>query len=112
MRGWVGRVVGGGLALGAVAGTPAVAQQQSVLFLAEDVPTSLNYDGPAASIGTTQTGFINLMEPMVYYPYAGTGEDGVRLLDFTRYEGRLVERWEYDAASLTWTMHLRRGVRS
>jgi peptide/nickel transport system substrate-binding protein len=95
----------------ALAPAPAAAQSQ-LLFLAEDVPASLNYDGPAASIGTTQTGFINLMEPMVYYPYAGMSPDGVRLLDFTKYEGRLIESWSYDAPSLTWTMKLRRGAKS
>ena len=100
-----------GLGAAGLISSGAAAQQQ-MLFLAEDVPTSLNYDGPAASIGTTQTGFINIMEPLVYYPHAGMSPDGVRLLDFTKFEGRLFERWEYDAASLTWTMHLRRGVKS
>jgi peptide/nickel transport system substrate-binding protein len=39
-------------------------------------------------------------------------EDGVGLLDFTRFEGRLAERWAFDPATLTWTFHLRRGVKS
>lgn len=97
-----------GLALGA---TGAAAQSQ-LLFLAEDVPAGLNYDGPSANINTTQTGYINLLEPLVYYPAGETNEEGVRKLDFSRFEGRLVERWEFDAPSLTWTMHLRRGVKS
>jgi peptide/nickel transport system substrate-binding protein len=106
MIGWLA-----GTCLLGLASLPALAQQQ-ILFLAEDVPASLNYDGPSASIGTSQTGFINLMEPMVYYPYGGTGPDGVRLLDFTTYEGRLIETWSYDAATLTWTMKLRKGAKS
>jgi len=105
----IGRLVGACI-LG-LASLPAGAQQQ-ILFLAEDVPASLNYDGPSASIGTSQTGFINLMEPMVYYPYGAVGADGVRLLDFTKIEGRLIEKWAYDPASLTWTMSLRKGVKS
>lgn len=109
MRAVLGMAVAGFLS-GALP-APAQADEQ-MLFLAEDVPASLDYDGPSASIGTTQTGFINLMEPMVYYPDAGMSPDGVRLLDFTRYEGRLIERWEYDPAALTWTMHLRHGVMS
>ncbi len=109
MRSRIGWVAGACL-LG-FAALPAQAQKQ-MLFLAEDVPASLNYDGPAASIGTTQTGFINIMEPMIYYPYAGMNDDGVRLLDFTKYEGRLIEKWTYDESKLTWTMNLRKGVKS
>lgn len=109
MRRRIGRLAG--TLIFALASLPALAQQQ-ILFLAEDVPASLNYDGPSASIGTSQTGFINLMEPMVYYPYGGMGPDGVRLLDFTKYEGRLIESWSYDAATLTWTMKLRKGAKS
>lgn len=100
-----------GLAALALGATDAVAQSQ-LLFLAEDVPAGLNYDGPSANINTTQTGYINLLEPLVYYPYGETNEEGVRKLDFSKFEGRLVERWEFDAPSLTWTMHLRRGVTS
>lgn len=93
-------------------GATGAAAQSQLLFLAEDVPAGLNYDGPSANINTTQTGYINLLEPLVYYPYGETNEEGVRKLDFSKFEGRLVERWEFDAPSLTWTMHLRRGVKS
>lgn len=89
----------------------APAQPSQLLFLAEDVPAGLNYDGPSAAIGTTQTGYLNLMEPLLYYPYGPT-EDGVRRLDFTKHEPRLAESWEFDASTLTWTLHLRRGVKS
>lgn len=95
--------------------TPLVAQTaptSQLLFLAEDVPAGLNYDGPSANINTTQTGYINLLEPLVYYPYGKTNEEGVRALDFSKFEGRLAESWDYDASSLTWTMHLRHGVKS
>lgn len=98
--------------LALAAGATGAAAQSQLLFLAEDVPAGLNYDGPSANINTTQTGYINLLEPLVYYPYGETNEEGVRKLDFSKFEGRLVERWEFDAPSLTWTMHLRRGVKS
>jgi peptide/nickel transport system substrate-binding protein len=98
-------------AVAALAAQAASAQTQ-LLYLAEDVPAGLNYDGPSANINTTQTGYINLLEPLVYYPYADTNEEGVRKLDFSKFEGRLVERWEFDRPSLTWTLHLRRGVKS
>ncbi len=93
-------------------GSAARAQTKTeLLFLTEDVPAGLDYDGPAVSIGTSQTGFLNMLEPMIYYPYGETVE-GVRKLDFNKHEPRLAERWEYDAAALTWTFHLRHGVKS
>ena len=46
----------------------AAAQQKELLFLAEDVPAGLDYDGPSAAVGTSQTGYLNLTEPMIYYP--------------------------------------------
>lgn len=102
---------------GAIAPSAAQTKPQTLVFLSDDVPAGLDYDGPAAAIPTSQVGFLNLMEPLVSYARAGENgdaenEDGVGLLDFTRFEGRLAERWEYDPASLTWTFHLRRGVKS
>ncbi|HYC04986.1 MAG TPA: ABC transporter substrate-binding protein [Azospirillaceae bacterium] len=90
----------------------ATERNRTLVFVTEDIPAGLNYDGPAAAIATTQTGFVNLMDPLVGYAPAGANGEGVGLLDFTRFEGRLAERWEFDPATLTWTFHLRRGVRS
>ena len=100
-----------GVVAALVAASPAMAQSQ-LLFLAEDVPAGLDYDGPSVSTNTSQTGFINLSEPLVYYPYGPVNAEGVRTLDYSKYEGRLVERWEFDEPSLTWTFHLRKGVKS
>jgi len=98
-------------AVALLAATPALAQKQ-ILFLAEDVPAGLDYDGPSVSTNTSQTGFINLSEPYIYYPYGPASSEGVRTLDYSKYEGRLVEKWEFDEKSLTWTFHLRKGVKS
>jgi peptide/nickel transport system substrate-binding protein len=91
----------------AVAGA---AQAQDLLFLAEDVPAGLNYDGPAAAIPTSQTGMVNVMEPLFGYATNPPNEDGIVTPDFSSFEGRLVESWEYDAETLTWTLNLRQGV--
>ena len=105
------KTIWAGLTAVLLATTPALAQTQ-ILFLAEDVPAGLDYDGPSVSTNTSQTGFINLSEPYIYYPYGPTNADGVRTLDYSKYEGRLVEKWEFDEPSLTWTFHLRKGVKS
>jgi peptide/nickel transport system substrate-binding protein len=92
-----------------LAGMPARAETQ-MLFLAEDVPVSLDTDGPAVVVNTSQTGRINLQESWLGYAIKGTNEDGIKIPDFTKFEGRLVESWSFDAPSLTWTLNLRHGV--
>jgi peptide/nickel transport system substrate-binding protein len=99
-----------GLAI-AAAPVSGMAKDQSLLFLAEDVPAGLDVDGPTSSLPSTQTAIDNLMEPLVGYAMAGENKEGVQLHDFTKFEGRLAESWEYDKDSLTWTFHLRKGVK-
>lgn len=89
-----------------VAGT---ATAQGILILAEDVPAGLNYDGPAAAIPSSQQGMVTLLEPLVGYA-DGETVDGVILPDFSTFEGRLAENWDFDEESLTWTFNLREGV--
>ncbi len=81
-----------------------------LLYLAEDVPVSLDPDGPSSVVNTTQIGRINLTEPLVANPIATRNEDGIGIPDFTRVEGRLAESWEFDQPTETWTLHLRHGV--
>jgi peptide/nickel transport system substrate-binding protein len=88
----------------------ARAADTQLLFLAEDVPTTLNYDGPSPTVNTSQTGWLNLLEPMFSYGIKTINEDGLRIPDFSKPEGRLVQSWEYDPATLTWTLHLRQDV--
>ena len=92
----------------------AGAAPAEITILAEDIPAGLDYDGPSAAIPTSQTGMVNLQEPLVYYRSAGTNDEGVGLLDFgfsdENFEGRLAESWSFDAATLTWTFNLRQGV--
>ncbi len=88
----------------------SAAQAQEMLFLAEDVPAGLNYDGPAAAIPTSQTGMVNVMEPLFGYATNPPNDSGVITPDFGTFEGRLVDSWSYDPETLTWTLNLRQGV--
>jgi peptide/nickel transport system substrate-binding protein len=88
------------------------AQGTQLLYLAEDVPAGLDYDGPSVSVNTSQTGFINMMDTLVDFPISGENDEGIRKLDFSRYEGRLAESWSFDAATRTWSFKLRQGVKS
>ena len=86
------------------------AQSETLLILSEDVPAGLDYDGPSVSLIPSYTGMLNLLEPLVYFKKSGVSEEGVQLLDFDSYEGRLAESWSFDEDTLTWTFNLRRGV--
>ena len=96
--------------LGGLVTVAAPAAAQELLFLASDVPAGLNYDGPAAAIPTSQTGMVNVMEPLIGYADAGVNDSGVMVPDFDRFEGRLAESWSFDEETLTWTFNLREGV--
>jgi peptide/nickel transport system substrate-binding protein len=91
---------------------PAARAQKQMLYLAEDIPVSLDPDGTASTINTSQVGRLNMMDPLVFYAIKGLNEDGIAIPDFTKFEGRLAESWEFDEPSLTWTLHLRHGVTS
>ena len=103
-----------GFALGCTALVSAAqAQETSLLFLAEDVPSGLDPDGPSIAIPTTQLGMVQLFEPMIAYESKPEpNDDGVTMPDFDKPVGRLLESWSYDPKSLTWTLKLRKGVKS
>ena len=87
------------------------AQAKDLLVLADDIPAGLDYDGPTASLIPTYGGIANLLEPLVYYAPGEVNEEGVQLLDFNKFEGRLAESWIYDPETFTWTFTLRQGVK-
>jgi peptide/nickel transport system substrate-binding protein len=100
--------IGGAAVSGAALSSTAHAED--LLILTEEVPVSLNYDGATASIDTNWVGWDNMLEPLVYHANGAINEDGVQLLDFNKFEGRLAESWSFDEATLTWTFNLRKGV--
>ncbi|MEC9454972.1 MAG: ABC transporter substrate-binding protein [Alphaproteobacteria bacterium] len=99
------------LSLIAAAGFSGAAYAEDLLILTEEVPVSLNYDGATASIDTNWVGWDNILDPLVYHANGAINEDGVQLLDFDKFEGRLAESWSFDAATLTWTFNLRKDVK-
>ncbi len=99
------------LSLIAAAGFSGAAYAEDLLILTEEVPVSLNYDGATASIDTNWVGWDNILDPLVYHANGAINEDGVQLLDFDKFEGRLAESWSFDEATLTWTFNLRKDVK-
>jgi peptide/nickel transport system substrate-binding protein len=97
----------------AVPATPTPAEEKSILILAEDIPGGLDWEGPSGALATSQTGMVNVYDtPLAYYFVESTTEPGVFVPDFTKAAACLVESWEVGEDNLTWTFHLRQGVKS
>jgi peptide/nickel transport system substrate-binding protein len=112
-RGWAVSgclLVAGLMVTTAVSSAPASAQE-SLLMLAEDVPSGLDMDGPSVAIPTTQLGMQQLIEPLIAYEMKPEpSPDGVLIPDFTKPVGRLLESWSFDPERLVWTLKLRKGA--
>jgi len=94
------------------AAVPAWAEN-TLFVLADGVPASLDTDGPSGTYTPTQAGIVNLMEALVAPgPVGGKTEDGADLFDYTKFVPALAQSWSFDAATNTWTMKLRQGVKS
>ncbi len=98
-------------AFGFVLGIATPAYAADLLVLTDDVPAGLDFDGPTSSTIQSYTGIVNLLDPLVYFQKGAVNDEGVQLLDFQKFEGRLAESWSFDKSTLTWTMNLRRGVK-
>ena len=110
MNRWLAVVASAGLVLGVVA-QAAQAQAEDLLYLSYSVPNSLNVDGPGGTFPPSYAGMVQLLEPLVFYEYGETNDEGVRELHYDRFAGKLAESWSYDEGTLTWTFNLRRGVK-
>ena len=89
----------------------ASAYSAQLLVLTDDVPAGLDFDGPTSSTIQSYSGIVNLLDPLVYFQNGSVNGEGVQLLDFQKFEGRLAESWSFDKSTLTWTLKLRRGVK-
>ena len=73
------------LAYALVFTSAVTAQSQDLLFLAENVPAFVNYDGPAAAIPKSQTGMVNAMRPLFGYATNQPNQAGVVTPDFDQF---------------------------
>jgi peptide/nickel transport system substrate-binding protein len=89
---------------------PEQTQRSQITILAPDGPAGLDYEGEGIPVLESMTAIINLVDPLIDYAPGGENEEGIALLNFDDYEGRLAESWEFDEQSLTWTFHLRQDV--
>jgi peptide/nickel transport system substrate-binding protein len=94
-----------------IGSSAAYSAERTLLVVSEGVPASMDVDGAAGNHDPTQTGYINILEPLVDYAPGGINSEGMNIPDFTQFSPRLAESWEYDADTLTWTLHLRRNVK-
>jgi peptide/nickel transport system substrate-binding protein len=92
-------------------GAASSAQAEDLLYLSYNVPNSLNVDGPGGTFPPSYGGMSNVLEPLVYFELGESNADGLAALDVQKFVGRLAESWDFDVASLTWTLNLRRGVK-
>jgi peptide/nickel transport system substrate-binding protein len=94
-----------------IAGSATAVAQNTLLYLTEDVPFTLDPDGRGSTHFNSQTAWVNLAEPLVDYAIAGVNDEGVTVLDYANFIPKLAESWSFDADTLTWTFNLRRGVK-
>jgi peptide/nickel transport system substrate-binding protein len=91
---------------------PAAHAENTLFVLGDGVPASLDTDGPGGTHVPSQTGMVNLLEPLVNYQLGGASPDGARVFDYKTFVPALAESWTFDSAANTWTLKLRQGVKS
>jgi peptide/nickel transport system substrate-binding protein len=101
-------------ALAAVTACQSSSTSQSsrqITILTPDAVAALDTEAPGMLVLESMTAIVNLMEGLVDFAPAGTtSQDGIKQLDFTKFEGRLAESWTFNPSTLTYTFHLRHGV--
>ncbi len=100
------------MALGLAWGIGSARAEETLFVIADGIPSSLNTDGPAGTYTPTQEGILNLLDTLVTYPLNPPDAEGTQTFDFTKIQPELATSWSFDAATNTWTMRLREGVKS
>ena len=89
---------------------PASETEDQLVILGADIPAQLDLDMGAPSHINSQTGIVQLGDPLIYHVVDSTNPDGIEVANLTEFEGRLAESWEFDEEDLTWTFNLRQNV--
>jgi peptide/nickel transport system substrate-binding protein len=84
---------------------------KQITILTPSSVAALDTEAPGMLVLESMAAIVNLMEPLVDFASAGTtSPDGVKQLDFTKFDGRLAESWSFDPSNHTNTFHLRHNV--
>lgn len=99
-------------ALAATGGASRSAPRTQLVIAEEDIAPSLDLDGANAGHPGTEAAVNNLMEPLLAYPSTKQGD--VLVPNYKvgpmQFQPRLATSWS--KSGLTWTFHLRKGVKS
>ncbi len=94
---------------GADSDNPGGEKPTTFLYAVSALPQGLDAD--IATPGM-QAAVVQIYEPLLGYATTEPNASGARSVDPSKLEGRLVESWEASADGLTYTLNLRKGVKS
>jgi peptide/nickel transport system substrate-binding protein len=100
----------GALAAGALAVSAGGASAADLVFLSDNVPTNLNVDGAGGTVPASLSGQGQVLEGLIGYQAKGKNNEGLGVLDFSKYQPKLAESWTFDPQTFTYTFKLRRNV--
>jgi peptide/nickel transport system substrate-binding protein len=96
---------------GACQSSSSTPSTTSITILTPSSVAALDTEAPGMLVLESMQAIVNLGEPLIDFAPAGTtSPDGVKQLDFNKFDGRLAESWSLDTSTKTWTMHLRHNV--
>lgn len=89
----------------------AAARANTLVLANFDVATVLDPESPARGAAPTSEALANIFEPLLMYKFK-PGPGGVPIPDFYNYEGRLAESYTVSKDKTTYTLKLRKGIKS
>lgn len=84
----------------------------TLTYLSEAVPNGLDYDMGSLGLPQSQGAMDAMMDQFLTFAPAAANSDGILMLDQAHYQARLATSWDFDPNRVTWTFHLRAGVKS